>query len=62
MTATVTPVTHDIDEALRLADRIVLIGPGGTVRAEFADLGGVDQRELLRERIIDRYRDASVRV
>ncbi|WP_040834891.1 ABC transporter ATP-binding protein [Nocardia brevicatena] len=55
-------VTHDIDEALRLGDRIVLIGSGGTVREEFRDLGGVDERDLLRQRIIDRYRDATVTI
>lgn len=55
-------VTHDIDEALRLGDRIVLIGAGGTVRAEFTDLGGSSQPDLLRQQIIDRYRDSSVTV
>ncbi|MGW5382308.1 ABC transporter ATP-binding protein [Nocardia sp. NPDC003963] len=53
-------VTHDIDEALRLGDRIVLIGTGGTVRAEFRELGGAAERDLLRQRIIDRYRDSAV--
>lgn len=55
-------VTHDIDEALRLGDRIVLIGAGGTVRAEFTGLGDPAQRAELRQRIIDRYRDSSVTV
>ncbi|WP_328394550.1 ABC transporter ATP-binding protein [Nocardia sp. NBC_00416] len=62
ISCTTVLVTHDIDEALRLGDRIVLIGPGGTVRAEFADLGGVDERDRLRQRIIDRYRDSSVTI
>ncbi|MEU1522363.1 ABC transporter ATP-binding protein [Nocardia rhamnosiphila] len=53
-------VTHDIDEALRLGDRIVLIGSGGTVREEFRDLGDAGQRDHLRQRIIDRYRDSAV--
>lgn len=55
-------VTHDIDEALRLGDRIVLIGAGGTVREEFTDLRSSAQPDLLRQRIIDRYRDSSVTV
>ncbi|WP_280434738.1 ABC transporter ATP-binding protein [Nocardia carnea] len=55
-------VTHDIDEALRLGDRIVLIGPGGTVREEFTGLGDSGERDSLRQRIIDRYRDSSVTV
>ncbi|WP_327151845.1 ABC transporter ATP-binding protein [Nocardia sp. NBC_01329] len=53
-------VTHDIDEALRLADRIVLIGAGATVREEFRELGAADERDRLRQRIIDRYRDSAV--
>ncbi|MEV0708670.1 ABC transporter ATP-binding protein [Nocardia aurea] len=55
-------VTHDIDEALRLGDRIVLIGPGATVREEFRDIGGADDRDPLRQRIIERYRDSTVTV
>ncbi|NUS92563.1 MAG: ATP-binding cassette domain-containing protein [Nocardia sp.] len=53
-------VTHDIDEALRLGDRIVLIGSGGKVREEFCELGGSADRDRLRQRIIDRYRDSAV--
>ncbi|WP_063002450.1 ABC transporter ATP-binding protein [Nocardia mikamii] len=55
-------VTHDVDEALRLGDRIVLIGHGGTVRAQFPRPGSDDERNTLRHSIIDRYRDVSVTV
>ncbi|PPJ24893.1 nitrate ABC transporter ATP-binding protein [Nocardia nova] len=55
-------VTHDVDEALRLGDRIVLIGHGGTVRAQFPRPTSDDERNTLRHSIIDRYRDMSVPV
>lgn len=55
-------VTHDVDEALRLGDRIVLIGHGGRVRAHYARPGTEDERNTLRQSIIERYRDTSVTV
>ncbi|NKY52651.1 ABC transporter ATP-binding protein [Nocardia vermiculata] len=55
-------VTHDVDEALRLGDRIVLLGDRGAVREEFRRTGDDGQRDTVRQRILDRYRDDSVTV
>lgn len=54
-------VTHDIDEALRLADRIALFGRNGTVQQQWR-LDGPDghDRDHLRARILDHYRDSSL--
>ncbi|MGX6509186.1 ABC transporter ATP-binding protein [Rhodococcus sp. SJ-2] len=54
-------VTHDIDEALRLADRIALFGRGGTVRQQWriADVNQ-DERAPLRTEILEHYRDSSL--
>ncbi|WP_068157458.1 ATP-binding cassette domain-containing protein [Rhodococcus phenolicus] len=56
-------VTHDIDEALRLAGRIALLGTGGRVqqqwhldRAGFTD----SERQRLRTEIFARYRDSTL--
>lgn len=51
-------VTHDIDEAIVLGHRIVLIGDGGTVRHEWdcAD-GGAD---LLRDDVLAAYRTTAL--
>lgn len=50
---TVVLVTHDVDEALQLSSRIVLLGPDGRIRREWQP--GVDNEEL-REQILDHYR------
>lgn len=48
---TVVLVTHDVDEALRLASRVVLLGPDGRIRREWQP--GDSQ---LRQEILDHYR------
>ena len=48
---TVVLVTHDVDEALLLASRVVLLGPDGRIRREWQP--GSQQ---LREEILDHYR------
>nr|WP_242460662.1 ATP-binding cassette domain-containing protein [Mycobacterium paragordonae] len=56
---TVVLVTHDVDEALLLASRVVLLGPDGRIRREWqpavtaAVRSGDDQ---LRQEILDQYR------
>lgn len=48
---TVVLVTHDVDEALLLASRVVLLGPDGRIRREWQP--GSQQ---LRQEILDHYR------
>jgi ABC-type nitrate/sulfonate/bicarbonate transport system ATPase subunit len=52
---TVVLVTHDVDEALQLASRVVLLGPDGRIRREWQPDARADQEEL-REQILDHYR------
>lgn len=56
---TVVLVTHDVDEALQLASRIVLLGADGRIRREWrpADEVGAGNGEL-RQEILDHYRVA----
>ncbi|MGV0834000.1 ABC transporter ATP-binding protein [Mycolicibacterium thermoresistibile] len=56
---TVVLVTHDVDEALELADRVVLLGESGTIRREWR-LGGGDSVDTLRSEILDHYREPAV--
>lgn len=51
---TVLLVTHDVDEALVLAQRVVLLGDGGRIRQQWS-LDGPDRSEL-RAEILDHYR------
>jgi ABC-type taurine transport system ATPase subunit len=44
-------VTHDVDEALLLASRVVLLGPDGRVRREWRP-----GSQELRQEILDHYR------
>ena len=48
--ATVLFVTHDVDEAIRLAERIIVLGDGGLIRASIAN-------PLIRPRPADRLAD-----
>lgn len=50
---TVVLVTHDVDEALQLASRVVLLGPDGRIRREWQPRA--DDEEL-RQEILDHYR------
>lgn len=54
-------VTHDIDEALELGERIALFGSGGAVREQWRidDLSSA-RRDLLRADILGHYRDSSL--
>jgi ABC-type nitrate/sulfonate/bicarbonate transport system ATPase subunit len=54
---TVVLVTHDVDEALSLASRIVLLGADGRIRREWR-LGGESAADGLRREILDHYRPA----
>ncbi|WAC93124.1 ABC transporter ATP-binding protein [Mycobacterium sp. Aquia_213] len=51
---TVVLVTHDVDEALQLASRIVLLGPDGRIRRDWQP--GASAGEELRQEILDHYR------
>ncbi|MFD6672883.1 ABC transporter ATP-binding protein [Rhodococcus zopfii] len=58
-------VTHDLDEALRLADRIALFGPGGRVQQQWhLDHDGFteSERQRLRTEIFARYRDTTLEI
>ncbi|OBI95809.1 ABC transporter ATP-binding protein [Mycobacterium asiaticum] len=48
---TVVLVTHDVDEALLLASRVVLLGPDGRIRREWRP-----GDEALKQEILDHYR------
>ena len=52
-------VTHDVDEALRLGDRIVLLGPDGSTSREWR-LNGALQTETTRTEILAEYREDAV--
>jgi ABC-type nitrate/sulfonate/bicarbonate transport system ATPase subunit len=56
LAVTVVLVTHDVDEAITLADRIVLLSPQGTVAGEWNIRAGGDETERLRAEILDHYR------
>ncbi|WP_067651397.1 ABC transporter ATP-binding protein [Nocardia harenae] len=58
LSCTTVLVTHDVDEALRLADRIVLIGPGAAVREDVRLIGA--DPVAVRERIVAGYRETVV--
>lgn len=56
---TVVLVTHDVDEALLLAGRVVLLGPDGRIRREWQPALTAAVRtgdEQLRQEILDHYR------
>lgn len=63
---TVVLVTHDVDEALLLASRIVLLGADGRIRREWrprdpdtnSDTNGETEKGQLRQEILDHYRVA----
>lgn len=58
---TVVLVTHDVDEALLLASRIVLLGPDGRLRREWRPIPGASGEgsgsgdDELRQEILDHY-------
>lgn len=53
-------VTHDIDEAIILGHRIVLIGEGGTVRREWDCAGAATDDDALRSDILSAYRTSAL--
>lgn len=53
---TVVLVTHDVDEALLLAGRIVLLGADGRIRQEWRPDDAGTGKEQLRQEILDHYR------
>ncbi|OBI15826.1 nitrate ABC transporter ATP-binding protein [Mycobacterium sp. E2462] len=55
---TVVLVTHDVDEALALARRVVLLGEDGRIRREWA-LDEAADRAQLRGEVLDTYRVAA---
>lgn len=54
---TVVLVTHDVDEALALAQRVVLLGEDGRIRRQWLldELPSID-RTTLREEVLENYR------
>ena len=55
---TVVLVTHDVDEALELASRIVLLGADGRIREEWRPGGAQNANDELRQEILGHYRVA----
>jgi ABC-type nitrate/sulfonate/bicarbonate transport system ATPase subunit len=53
---TVVLVTHDVDEALSLADRIVLLGEDGRIRRHWDIAAESTESAGLRQQILDQYR------
>jgi len=60
LTITVVLVTHDVDEALGLADRVVLLGTDGTLHGHW-QLGGASTEGTtgVRREILDRYQQTA---
>lgn len=56
---TVVLVTHDVDEALALARRVVLLGEDGRIRRQWL-LEESPDRAQLRQEVLDNYRAAPV--
>jgi ABC-type nitrate/sulfonate/bicarbonate transport system ATPase subunit len=56
---TVVLVTHDVDEALALARRVVLLGEDGRIRRQWL-LEEWPDRAQLRQEVLDNYRGAGV--
>lgn len=56
---TVVLVTHDVDEALALARRVVLLGEDGRIRREWLLEEAADDRAALRREVLDNYRLAA---
>lgn len=56
---TVVLVTHDVDEALALAQRVILLGEDGRIRREWLLEESLD-RAVLRRDVLDNYRIAAV--
>lgn len=57
---TVVLVTHDVDEALALAERVVLLGEDGRIRREWQP--GTRPADALRQEVLDTYRPAVAEV
>lgn len=57
LTITVVLVTHDVDEALGLADRVVLLGSDGTLLGQWqlGETPSADETADARHEILDRY-------
>ncbi len=51
-------VTHDVDEALRLGDRIVLMGARGAFRRQWERAGAGFDRDAARAEILAEYRES----
>lgn len=60
LTVTVVLVTHDVDEALGLADRVVLLGSDGAAHGQWHLSGATpDATAGVRREILDRYRQTA---
>ncbi|TEA00548.1 ABC transporter ATP-binding protein [Mycobacteroides salmoniphilum] len=56
LAVTVILVTHDVDEALTLAHRVVLLGDNGRIRQQWSlDNNAVAQRNRIRQEILAQY-------
>ncbi len=53
---TVVLVTHDVDEALLLAHRVMLLGEDGLIRRQWQPGGGHPDADTLRQDVLDHYR------
>lgn len=59
---TVVLVTHDVDEALALAERVVLLGEDGRIRREWQPGAHAADVHALRQEVLDTYRPAVAEV
>jgi sulfate transport system ATP-binding protein len=59
LAVTVILVTHDVDEALALAHRVVLLGDNGRIRQQWSlDDHSAGERDRIRREILAQYQPA----
>lgn len=59
LSVTVVLVTHDVDEALTLAHRVILLGDDGRIRQQWSlDSGAAAQHGRIRQEILTQYQPA----
>ncbi|MBA0047187.1 ABC transporter ATP-binding protein [Mycobacteroides sp. LB1] len=62
LAVTVVLVTHDVDEALTLAHRVVLLGNNGRIRQEWVLDDSAGERDRIRHEILTQYQPADAEI